>query len=1188
MKKNKPLGAGIKKCSICKLLIFMKLTFLLTLISIFSVSATSVFPQNTKLSLNLKDVTLKEALHEIETQTDLSFIYKSDVINPEQRINLHVQDATVEETMSVLLAKTNIHSEILGNSIIVLLPNASKLQQQRITGKITDGASGETLAGVTVQVKGTQVGAISQADGTYSVNLPSGAVALVFSFVGYQTQEIQIAGQSIIDVVMQEEVTTLEEVVITGYSTEKKKDIVGSVSVVNTDEMLSMPSGTIVNQLQGKAAGVTTNTDGAPGKSGRIRIRGFGSFTDSEPLYIIDGIPGNIDNVNPNDVSSVQVLKDAASASVYGARAANGVIIVTTNQGKSGRTSVSIDSYYGIQWANSKEFPELLNAQEWGDLYWKAMEGAGRHVGDANWYHDQYGRGATATIPEYILVNNNGAKIGGTALETYKTSDPTLFASLVNPDNYNLQTHQIVKSGDTHWLDEVYNPAPIQNYQVTASGGTDKSTFLISLNYFNQQSTATEYDFFKRYSLRANSSIGVGDHIRIGENLQVKYDHSREVNQQGTALIFHPLIPVYDIMGNPASSAAPSLVSAGGLAGRNPVTTPWEHRFDKNVGYGIFGNAFLELNILKDIVIKSSYGVDVGFRTLTNFHPSVYVHFDNFQPQPDNLQLGNYTNTSWVWTNTATYSKTLNKHVFKILLGTEAIRTINLGVVDQKFGYAIQNDENFITLSAGTGSQYTSGTKTREALFSMFGRLDYTYADKYIVNATLRRDGSSKFGKNNRYGIFPSFALGWRITGEEFMQNLTWLTDLKLRGSYGVIGNQNGLSTTNAYTTYTGWDEYSYAIQGLNNKTSLPFTVSTIGNPDAKWEKSKSTNVGLDATILQGRIIFIVDVYQRKTDDLLVQNQAPMTGSWATQPFVNVGSVRNRGIDLTATTQGDIIGDLKYEFTATFSRYKNKVLKVLNNPASTLTSGNSRTQAGYPMAYKYGYKLDGFFNSQQEVDDYTVTGSWIPPGVGRWKIKDVDKNGVINDYDRTYLGSPHPDFQMSFNLSLSYKNFDFMTNVFWNKGGVVGASRGSIDFFSQQYNRSKRMLYDSWTPEHMNAQLPMLNINDTWSTKNSTDYGLESATYVRVKTIQLGYTVPKSLIGKLGIDRLRLYVQIQNPFTWDKYSGLDIDAAYAGYSANPTQGALIATRSSDLSFGGGGSGSTPTPIQFIGGLNLSF
>ena len=1053
-----------------------------------------------------------------------------------------------------------------------------------ITGKTTDKTTGEPLPGVTVLVKGTNTGASSLIDGTYRVTIPSGGTTLVFSFIGYTTQEIAISGQTTINVEMAEESLALQEIVVTGYSVEKKKDIIGSVSVVNTTDMKSTPSGNVTNQLQGRVSGLTVTSDGSVDNASKIRIRGFGSFGSSDPLYIIDGVPGNVDRLNPNDIESVQVLKDAASASVYGARAANGVIVITTTQGKQGAAKFSIDSYTGINYFPESKFPDMLNTQEYGEAYWKGMEGAGRVLGTAAWRHDQYGNGATPVIPEYILVNKNGSKTGGFAIEQLRNSDPTGFEALVDPSKYDISTYQIVKSADTDWFAEAYNPAPVTNLQATASGGSTGGTYVVGLGYFDQKSTSDSYSYYKRYTLRANTTLNVKKFMKFGENLQVSYNEGRSVGSPEAIWTMQSIMPVWDIGGYPAGSAAPAVVAVG-TTGRNPIGEAWRNRFDKNWTYGVFGNAFVDITPLKNLVLHSSFGIDYSATTTKNLTQKTYEHYENSTANSLSWSMNN--GMAWTFTNTLNYSKTLGEHAFKILLGTEAYKNYSINVNATRITLPVEDDEDFLYIDVATGTQTNSGSFSRNMLYSLFGRFDYTYADKYLFNVTVRRDGSSKFGINNRFGYFPSAAIGWRVTNEEFMQGLTWLSDLKVRASYGIIGNQNGLSNENQYTTYQQLLTNSYPMQGTNTSIRQSYMAIRQGNQDAKWEKSASTNIGFDASLFEGKTSITFDYFIKETRDLLVQNQAPYTIMNITQPSVNIGNIRNKGVDITLTQRTMIAGVIDFEASLNFSRYKNEVLKVLDNPAATLAGGSTRlgnatlTKAGYPVSMFYGYQLDGFYNSQAEVDEYLSAGyvnGIIPPAVGRWRIKDVSgvdgvPDGIVNDYDRTFIGSPHPDFQVGLNLSLGWKGFDLTGFLFWNQGGdLFNYTKYNTDFMTFQYNRSSRFLYDSWTPTHTDALLPILNVDDTYSNKYVSSYFVEDATYLRLKSLQLGYAIPVKFLKKINVERARVYVQGQNLFTLSKFTGLDPG---------------LSTSGSDLSMGVVDS-YTPTPQQILFGFSIGF
>ncbi|SEL66021.1 SusC/RagA family TonB-linked outer membrane protein [Parapedobacter koreensis] len=1056
--------------------------------------------------------------------------------------------------------------------------------QQTINGTITD-ENGLPLEGVSILHAESGVTTKTATNGSFVLSLAERSGLLTVSFIGYVSQQVAIPASGNLIIRMEPEVTALTEVVVTGYSKEQKKDIIGSVSIVDTENLLSIPSGNVKTQLQGNAAGVTVSSSGSPGSGGKVRIRGFGSFGGSDPLYIIDGVPASqsgVDNLNANDIESMQVLKDAASAAIYGARAANGVIIITTKNGKPGKTKLSFNSYYGVNFISKSDFPDVLNAQENGELYWKSMIGAGRQVGDPDWGHPQYGNGPEPVIPEYIMVVNNGARIGGAELEALKhgnASQQALFAALVNPDSYDFATHQIVRSANTNWAEEVFKPAAIQTYQVGLSGGGEAGNYAIGLNYFNEGNTASEYNKFDRYTLRANTQFNLGKRVRVGENVQLAYrTNDASSIWASTVMTMHPLVPVWDEFGNPAGNAAPSTGGEPEFS-TNPVTQPWRNRFDKSNRIGILGNVFAEAEILDGLSLYTSFGVDYANSRTLDLTQVTYEHAQNTNP-PNSLMESRNTDNTWTWTNTANYNKSWGDHTFKALVGSEAINTFGNSLSATRLNLEIDDDEDFLVISAGTGAQTNSGSFSRSSLFSLFGRLDYTFKDRYFINGTLRRDQSSKFGRNYRTGYFPSAAVGWRISSESFMADATWLDDLKLRASWGVIGNQNGLDNNNQYDVYVTSDPNSYGISGDNGSRIVGLVPSRIGNPDTRWEKSATLNLGFDATLLRSTLDINFDWYVRRTTDLLAVNQAPFTGPSITQPSVNVGELTNKGIDLGITKRSRP-GNFQYTASLIFSMYRNDVIRVLDNPLAVLAGGSTRignavlTQAGYPISSFYGYQIDGFFNTQEEAEAYAAEYStWLTPEVGRWRIKDINGDKRVDGNDRTILGSPHPDFQTSLNLSLAYKNFDFNCFFFWNQGGTVfNYTRYVIDFHTFTTNRSTRMLYESWTPELGDrAKLPKLDLNDSYSSSNITDYFLEDASYLRMKTVQLGYTLPKAWSSRIGMENFRIYVQGQNLLTISKSTLMD--PGYAQASGGDTSMGVV-------------NNYVPTPKQFIFGLSVN-
>jgi len=1141
-------------------------------------------------------------LNKLEAKFNVSFNYDNDLL---EHVKVAFDDSKMQSTplnqlLEELLESAGLRFERTNGQHVIIMKkqpakdvpgnaNAKPVEkkisaQQPVRGRITD-EDGEPLEGVSILHKQSGAAAKTAADGSFVLVLAERSGLLSVSFLGYVSQEVAVPASGDLSIRMVPDVTALTEVVVTGYVKEQKKDIIGSVSIVKTENLLAIPSGNLKTQLQGNAAGVTVSSSGAPGSGGKVRIRGFGSFGGSDPLYIIDGVPASqsgVDNLNANDIESMQVLKDAASAAIYGARAANGVIIITTKNGKPGKAKLSFNSYYGVNFISKSDFPEVLDAQENGELYWKSMIGAGRQVGDPDWGHPQYGNGANPVIPEYVLVVNNGARIGGAELEALKQGNPSqqaLFASLVNPENYDFATHQIVRAANTNWADEVFNPAAIQTYQLGLSGGGEAGSYAIGLNYFNEGNTASKYNTFDRYTLRANTQFNLGKRVRVGENLQLAYRRNDASSiWASTVMTMHPLVPVWDDFGNPAGNAAPSTGGEPEFS-TNPVTQAWRNRFDTSNRIGVLGNVYAEAELMKGLTVYSSFGVDYANSRNLDLNQVTYEHAQNTNP-PNSLQESRNNENTWTWTNTANFSRTWDKHVFKALVGSEAINTYGNSLSATRLNLPIDDDKDFLVISAGTGAQTNSGSFSRSSLYSLFGRLDYTFDDKYFINGTLRRDQSSKFGRNYRTGYFPSAAVGWRVSSEPFMADIGWLDDLKLRGSWGVIGNQNGLDNNNQYDVYVTSDPNSYGISGDNGNRVVAMVPSRIGNPNTRWEKSATVNLGFDATVLNSSLDINFDWYVRRTTDLLAVNQAPFTGPSITQPSINVGELTNRGVDLGLTKRSKP-GVFQYSASLIFSTYRNEVVRILDNPLATLAGGSTRmgnavlTQAGYPISSFYGYQIDGFFNSAAEAEAYAAEYStWLTPEVGRWRIKDINGDKRVDGNDRTMIGSPHPDFQTSLNLSLAYKNFDFNCFLFWNQGGsVFNYTRYVIDFHTFTTNRSKRMLYESWTPELGNkAKLPKLDLNDSYSSSNITDYFLEDASYLRMKTVQLGYTLPKAWSDRIGMERFRIYVQGQNLLTLSKSTLMD--PGYVQASGGDTSMGVV-------------NNYVPTPKQFIFGLSVN-
>ena len=1040
--------------------------------------------------------------------------------------------------------------------LLLALATVVQAQDRVVTGKVTD-ENGTGMPGVNVLLKGTGTGTATDIDGNYKINVPGNDAVLVITFVGYASSETQVGAQTTINVSLKPDVQTLQELVVTGYVAEKKADIIGSVAVVDSKSLLSTPSANLSTQLQGRAAGVTVSSSGEPGAAARVRIRGFSSFGNSDPLYVIDGVPTeDASKLNPQDIESMQILKDATSASIYGSRAANGVIIITTKRGKAGTARISYDGYVGVQKVPNSTIPDMLNTQQYMDYLQRTNTSAVTNP--------VFGNLGSPTIPDYIVVNTADATSfkGGVS-----ANDPQ-----ANPSSYTIadysKIHQIMQtSPGTNWFKAVIQPGIIQSHQISASGGTDKGTYSLGFNYFNQEGVF-KYTGYKRYTVRANTTFNVKDFLRVGENLQVSFEDRQGNDNKGEggawaqAYRMVPYIPVHDINGGFGGNG----VGSSGN-GSNPLANLYRSKDNLNNAYKIFGNVFGEVDLAKGLMFRSSFGVDYATTRAINYGYKTYERSENITTT--SLIDQAFSTVSWTWTNTLTYNKTIGDHNIRLLAGTEAIKNqgSGIGVNTQNFDIEDPKLMNLGTAHFSTPRVYNQNMDPdgssvdaiggsafdyfRNTLSSMFGRVDYQFKDRYLFNATVRRDGSSKFGSDNRYGVFPAVGAGWRISEESFMQGLTFISDLKLRGGWGQMGSQKNVPNPNAYTLYESNPSTSnYDITGSNSNLAVGFRKNRVGSNQTKWETAETVNIGFDASLLDGKWDIAFNWFNNKTKDLLIQRQRNGLEGLATQPFVNVGEMTNKGIDLVLTNRGNITSDLRYEANLTFTHYKNKVVKFdAGGKGSNIVnfdrlSQGLRTQAGDPISTFYGFQIDGFYNSEAEIANSPTQADAV---VGSWKYKDVVPDGVIDDKDRTNIGSPHPKFQTGLNAALMYKNFDLTAFFFWNYGNkIYNYTKYYTDMRVFIGGVSTRVLDNAWTPENHNAELPVLapgaaNGYTSFTTTTSNSYYVETGSYLRLRNLQIGYTMPKSLSSRFKIDNLRIYVQGQNLFTVTKYSGPDPD-----------------------------------------------
>ncbi len=1044
--------------------------------------------------------------------------------------------------------KSNPLIHRIGIVLFLLFCSGISLMAQRtITGKISDATG--PIPGVNVLVKGTTTGTITDVNGNFSLSVKEADPILIISAVGFGSQEIVVGTQTVIDVNLKEDVATLQELIVTGYSSQRKKDITGAVTVVNTKDLTALPSASLTQMLQGRASGVTVGNDNSPGGGTMVRIRGFGSINNNSPLYVIDGVPtqGTLNQINPNDIESMQVLKDASAASIYGARAANGVIIITTKKGKTGEPSITFDMYRGAQ--NPGKKLNLMNTQQLGQYLYLSDLGAGKNpsVSSPSAQY-KFGPNGEQTIADYIYPNVYGS-LPANYTYTNDIADPKLGSTAFNITKAN-------KEG-TDWQDAIFDPANISNVQLGASGGNSSAKYAISGNYFKQDGIL-KYTNYSRYSVRANTEFNKG-RFTFGENFTFSYDERQGIanNNESNPIMFairvHPIIPVFDITGGPAALGGTNTSPYNGFAGSrgsnlgnapNPLARLYREKNNITKGSHVFGNVFANVDILKGLSARTSLGLEYN-----QFNRSEYFHRDIEAAEARNANSLNVINNfdrSVTWFNTLNYNKTLGDHAFNILVGTEAVTTYAVGFQASRSGFAFDDlDYRYLDAGAAAGLSNAGGGATPSALFSQFGKVNYGYKDFLLADFTLRRDGSSRFSAENRYGVFPAFSVGVRLTELGFMKNLTMVNDLKVRAGWGKTGNQLIPNVFNAYTQYASDPSNNgYDINGTGTSIVSGFDLSQFGNPKGKWETNTSTNIGFDAVLLKNKMELVFDWYNRLTTDMLTQIAIPRTAGTGAIPYTNIGSVQNRGIDIGLNYR-DKIGDFRYQVGINYSQYRNEVIKLNDDPKATIFGFTTRlpamsaTRAGIPIASYFGYIVDGIIKDDEEAAKAPKFGSYTRAGV--FNFRDVNGDGIITAADRTIIGNPHPDFSYGININLGYKNFDltmFGQGVQGNQ--IFNYVRYWTDFNVFQGNRSTDMLNNSWKKPGDVAKLPRLNSGDATSQQVSS-YFLEDGSYLRMKNIQLTYSFPTQWLKRVHLNSAQIYLQGQNVFTLTKYTGLDPD-----------------------------------------------
>jgi TonB-dependent starch-binding outer membrane protein SusC len=1094
---------------------------------------------------------------------------------------------------------------------LIFFSSISVFAQKTVTGTVKDNTRGTGLAGATVAVKGTNVATSTDVNGAFSIAVPAGSSVLTVSYVDFESQDIDISGKSQVDVSLAAATSTLNVVVVTGYSSQRKKDITGAVAVVNANDLKSIPAIDAGSQLQGRASGVTVTQNGVPGAPSTVRIRGLGSFNNNNPLYVVDGVQtGSITNLNPNDIESMQVLKDAASASIYGVRASNGVIVVTTKKGRKRGVNINYDMYYGVQ--NPGKGIDLLNAQEEAELYFLARRNSGLPTTGS-----VFGNGTSPVLPDYIFYT--GAPAGIPIMNGNPGVDPSKYelnySKLGDPAGYSPYIIVPTSKTGTDWYDVTTRSAPMQNHSLSLSGTNDNSRYFLSMNYFNQDAI-TYHQFYKRYTARMNSEFNLWKTVRVGENLQVSSSESNvppggsdptragDPNSTNNTNNFNPnnteasviaqtyrpmaIVPVYTIRhGDFAGNAGGPGAGTWGNA-KNPLSLLYRNRENRDNFINIFGNVYAEIDFLQHFTARSSFGGSISNETAWRFPFIEYEYVENQGNTTYNEGTKRLQN--WIWTNQVNYRNSFGQHDIAALIGTEAQKFSGRAIIGSATGFF--NYSNFDFINLGNGAvQNLSGSNpfTPVSTVSYFAKADYAFDGKYLVSAIIRRDGSSKFLDPNKYGNFPAFSLGWRMSDETFMKNVAWVNDLKIRGSWGKMGNELPVLPGNAFTSFQSNRQSSwYDMFGTQNAPQEGFFLSFLGNNIGQWEKSVSSNIGFDATLFNNSTEIVFDWYKKKTEDLLFNpEQQAIAGGAASQAFRNVGSMENKGIDLQITHRRNLNKDIRFNGTLTFTTYKNEITSIApglkffdwNSPANEANrvGGNAtRNLLGNPLNTFFGYKVIGIFQNAAEVAAAPTQDQAAP---GRFKYEDINGDKVIDSDDRTIIGNANPDFTYGINLGTEYKAWD-LTLFFYGAAGkdAFNFTRWWTDFTPGDFpgGRSKRALYDSWLPDgsRPDAKTPIQDVSsgNGFSThKQVNSYYVENASYFRLRNLQLGYNLPASVLNKVKLSRVRIYLQATNLFTITKYTGLNPDII-----------------SSDDRSVGIDAGAFPTVKQYFIGANVSF
>ncbi len=1102
------------KLSVCLFFLFIGINFGLAEVS---------YSQKTYFTVETTQVTVKEVINQIEKESEYIFFYLDNSIDLNRKVSVNVKEQNVTAVLDQLFEGTSTRYEISDRQITLRKEQAQTamaLPQQKknhqISGVVLD-ASGESIIGANIIEKGTTNGTVTDLDGKFSLSVDEKAV-LQISYIGYNTLEVPVNNRSTLTIRLEEDSKAIDEVVVVGYGVMKKKDLTGAVAQLNSGSMKDLKISHPSEAIAGKLAGVQVQqVGGQPGQAATIRVRGSGSITaSSAPLYVVDGYPlgdQNLNAINPNDIESIEVLKDASAAAIYGSRAANGVVLVTTKSGKAGKLSVNLDVYAGFQDVTKRL--DLMNAQEFVEISREAFN------------------------------NNYVARVAGASASDPLSSRPSgnryRYPSIYDDTAY------INSLGEgTDWQDEIFRSAPVQNYQVTVSGGDEKTKYMFSAGYYNQDGVVINSDY-ERFSGRAKIDSDLTNWLKMGINLAPTYMNTNQTTQGhwasdgviNAALATAPVVPVYNEDGTWASQSMYAVASDGLTGVPNAVALTYIHNYATTLR--LFSNGYIEISPIKNLKIKSTIGADIREYRSEYFRPATIPNNGNVAPLPSTERKATEKaaeTVNWLNENTVSYFAAWDKHEIDAVAGFTAQK--NIYRYTEATGSDFPNDK-IQTINNATVKSSKS-ERSAWTLLSYLARVNYRFNNKYYLTASIRTDGSSCFGENHRYGYFPSGSVAWRLSQEDFMKDLTWLSDMKVRASYGITGN-NSIGNYAAIGTMTN----AKYVLGTGTGTVVPGAAqNSFSNADLTWEKTKQTDIGFEMAILDSRLSLSLDLYDRETTDLLMNVDIP-TITGFTNAMQNIGKMRNKGIEITVNGVPFRNKDFNWDVTGNISVNRNEVLALGPTGDPIFSDGGAGTthitQIGSPIGCFYGYKMLGVFKTQAELDAYPHLAD---TNVGDVKFEDVNGDNKIDADDRTIIGNNMPDFIWGMTNTFTFKNFDASFAL----QGVVGSEVLHLGrrFYTQgegNQNQLREML-GRWQSEANpgTGWIPRVNSQPTGQNNAISSRWVEDASFLRVNNLTIGYTLPEALIRKCSIQRARVYVSTQNLITFTSYTGYNPETSF--------------------------------------------